>query len=93
MVTSTSTSVLRTAPSTCSPARSAAAPSPALAASIKASLATLAKTNVDVYGAIYLKTDGERLITAFKIEEQSETDRWFYYEYAFTPGGELVLIN
>lgn len=74
-------------------ARLATAPTPALAASIKASLATLRKTNVDVYGAIYLKTDGERLITAFKIEEQSETDRWFYYEYVFTPGGELVLIN
>ena len=55
-------------------------------------LATLAKTNVDVYGAIYLKTDGERLITAFKIEASSDTDKWFYYEYAFTPGGELVLI-
>lgn len=71
----------------------AAAPSPALAASIKADLATLSKTNVDVYGAIYLKTDGERLITAFKIEQQSETDKWFYYEYVFTPGGELVLID
>ena len=73
--------------------RLAAAPSPALAASIRASLGTLAKTNVDVYGAIYLKTDGDRLITAFKIEEQSETDRWFYYEYAVTPSGELVLID
>ena len=73
--------------------RLAAAPSPALAASIRASLGTLAKTNVDVYGAIYLKTDGDRLITAFKIEEQSETDRWFYYEYAVTASGELVLID
>jgi hypothetical protein len=74
-------------------ARLATAPTPALAASIKANLTKLRKTNVDVYGAIYLKTDGKRLITAFKIEEQSETDRWFYYEYAFTPGGELVLID
>lgn len=71
----------------------AAAPSPERLAAIKAGLATLAKTHVDVYGAIYLKTDGKRLITAFKIEAQSETDRWFYYEYAFTPGGELVLID
>ena len=73
--------------------RLAAAPSAALVATIKASLKTLSKTNVDVYGAIYLKTDGDRLITAFKIEEQSETDRWFYYEYAVTPSGELVLID
>ena len=74
-------------------AQLATSPSTALAASIKADLATLAKTNVDVYGAIYLKTDGERLITAFKIEVQSDTDKWFYYEYAFTPGGELVLVH
>lgn len=73
--------------------RLAAAPSAALAASIKEALAALRKTNVDVYGAIYLKTDGDRLITAFKIEEQSDTDKWFYYEYAVTPDGELVLID
>lgn len=71
----------------------AAAPSVALVEEIKEDLETLRKTNVDVYGAIYLKTDGERLITAFKIEASSDTDKWFYYEYALTPGGELVLIN
>ncbi|MGY4396465.1 beta-lactamase superfamily II metal-dependent hydrolase [Sphingomonas sp. UYAg733] len=74
-------------------AQLAAAPSPAIVDAINADLATLSKSNVDVYGAIYLKTDGKRLITAFKIEAQSETDKWFYYEYAFTPGGELVLID
>lgn len=74
-------------------AQLAAAPSPALAETIKADLAKLSKTNVDVYGAIYLKTDGQRLITAFKIEASSPTDLWFYYEYVFTPGGELVLVT
>lgn len=74
-------------------AKLAITPSQALADAIKADLATLSKTNVEVYGAIYLKTDGERLITAFKIESSSDTDKWFYYEYAFTPGGELVLID
>lgn len=74
-------------------AKLAAAPTPALIASIRADLATLRKTNVDVYGAIYLKTDGARLITAFKIEEQAATDKWFYYEYAFGADGELVLIG
>lgn len=72
--------------------RLALGPVPGLAESIKADLATLAKHNVDVYGAIYLKTDGERLITAFKIETASETKKWFYFEYAFNSAGELVLV-
>ena len=69
----------------------AAAPTPALQGQIKQKVAQLAKTNVEVYGAIYVKTDGERLITAFKIEAASETDKWFYFEYVFTAAGELVL--
>lgn len=52
----------------------------------------LAKTNVDVYGAIYLKTDGERLITAFKIEAKSDLEKWFYFEYALDESGELKLV-
>jgi hypothetical protein len=52
----------------------------------------LAKTNVDVYGAIYLKTDGERLITAFKIEVKSDLEKWFYFEYALDESGELKLV-
>ncbi|WP_405296749.1 ComEC/Rec2 family competence protein [Algibacter sp. Ld11] len=53
----------------------------------------LAKTNVDVYGAIYLKTDGDRLITAFKIEEKSKLKKWFYFEYKIDDSGELTLIS
>ncbi len=51
----------------------------------------LGKTNVSVYGAIYLKTDGERLITAFKFEELSDKKKWFYYEYKIDEEGELEL--
>lgn len=53
----------------------------------------LAKNNVDVYGAIYLKTDGERLITAFKIEEPSKLKKWFYFEYKIDDSGELTLLS
>jgi beta-lactamase superfamily II metal-dependent hydrolase len=67
--------------------------SQALLDQIKVDIKTLSKTNVDVYGAIYLKTDGKRLITAFKIEAKSETKKWFYYEYVRMPGGELVLVT
>lgn len=45
---------------------------------------------MEVYGALYLKTDGERLITAFKIEHKSETRKWFYFRYVFNQAGELV---
>lgn len=52
----------------------------------------LARTNVDVYGAIYVKTDGDRLITAFKIEAESDLDKWFYFEYSIDGSGILELI-
>ncbi|WP_190809006.1 ComEC/Rec2 family competence protein [Flagellimonas sp. S3867] len=59
--------------------------------SIKDKISHLGRTNVDVYGAVYLKTDGERLITAFKFEEQSDKKKWFYYEYKIDDDGELHL--
>ena len=58
---------------------------------IKEQITELSKTNVDVYGAIYLKTDGNRLITAFKIEEKSDKKKWFYFEYKINANGELIL--
>ncbi len=51
----------------------------------------LSKTNISVYGAIYVKTDGERLITAFKIEQPSDKKKWFYFEYIIDETGELKL--
>ena len=52
----------------------------------------LAKTNVDVYGSIYVKTDGQRMITAFKIESKSATKKWFYFEYRIGDKGKLELV-
>lgn len=52
-------------------------------AQLKADVKQLARSNVEVYGAIYLKTDGERLITAFRIEAKSEVEKWFYFRYRF----------
>jgi len=54
-------------------------------------IGVLSKTNVDVYGSIYLKTDGERLITAFKYEEPSKTKKWFYFEYEIDNEGVLQI--
>ena len=66
-------------------------PTDALRLSTKEKIRELAKTNVDVYGAIYVKTDGKRLITAFKIESGSDIKKWFYFEYAFDSNGILSL--
>lgn len=46
----------------------------------------LSRTNVEVDGAIYLKTDGERLITAFRNEVNSEKEKWFYFRYRLENG-------
>jgi len=71
----------------------AAAPTDALKQQLKEKIAELAKTNVETYGAIYVKTDGKKLITAFKIEAGSETEKWFYFEYAFAATGELIIVR
>ena len=53
----------------------------------------LGRTNVAVWGSIYVKTDGRRLITAFKVETASEKKKWFYYEYAWNEAGLLELVD
>jgi hypothetical protein len=50
----------------------------------------LGRSNVDVDGAIYVKTDGEYLIAAFKKEDKSDTDKWFYFEYEVV-NGRLIM--
>lgn len=40
----------------------------------------LLKRNVGVYGAINLRTDGDKAVIAFRKESSSATSRWFYYE-------------
>ena len=67
-------------------------PDDELRKSIQARVDKLARTNVAVYGAIYVKTDGERLITAFKIETGSQIKKWFYFEYVFDGDGNLQLV-
>ncbi|TMM53876.1 hypothetical protein FEE95_18440 [Maribacter algarum] len=59
--------------------------------SVEADIDRLGRTNVSVFGSIYIKTDGERLIAAFKNEADSETKKWFYFEYHLNDKGELVL--
>ena len=70
----------------------AAAPTPALLARLKDDVTQLGRTNVEVYGAIYVKTDGDRLIAAFKIETRSDTKKWFAFDYRVLPSGELVRV-
>ncbi len=52
----------------------------------------LALPSVAVDGAIYVKTDGETLITAFKKETQDAKSKWFYYAYRIAGDGELELV-
>lgn len=61
-------------------------PTPARELEMLDAVARLGRSNVDVDGAIYVKTDGQRLITAFKKESGSATDKWFYFEYTVTDG-------
>jgi len=57
-----------------------------------AKFAELALPSVAVDGAIYVKTDGEMLIAAFKKESQDAKDKWFYYAYRLTGQGTLELV-
>jgi hypothetical protein len=52
----------------------------------------LALPSVAVDGAIYVKTDGHTMMTAFKKESQDAKAKWFYYAYRMTDDGELELI-
>ncbi len=62
------------------------APTAARETKMLADVEALGRSNVDVDGAIYVKTDGDRLITAFKKETGSATDKWFYFEYVLRDG-------
>ena len=63
---------------------------PTRAKRIDEAIDTLGRSNVDVDGAIYLKTDGDRLITAFKKESRSDTKKWFYFQYRIEDGKLLL---
>jgi len=53
----------------------------------------LGRSNVTVYGTIYLKTDGQRLVAAFRIETGSEKKKWFTFEYTLDANGEFHLVS
>ncbi|TIX48926.1 ComEC/Rec2 family competence protein [Alteraurantiacibacter aquimixticola] len=57
---------------------------------IAEAIEVLGGSNVLVDGAIYVKTDGQRLIAAFRTETGSELKKWFYFGYEMD-GGELKL--
>ncbi len=40
-----------------------------------------------------MKTDGKRLITAFKTETKSATKKWFYCEYLIDSVGVLTVVD
>ena len=73
--------------------RLAGQPTAELLASTLSNIDLLGRTNVAVWGTIYVKTDGQRLIAAFKKESQSDTDKWFTFEYAFDASGLLELVR
>ncbi len=54
---------------------------------------TLGRSNVSVFGTIYLKTDGENLITAFRIESGSDKKKWFTFQYRRDEEGQLVRVS
>ena len=66
-------------------------PSATLVDRLRSDIRSLGRTNVAVYGSIYVKTDGQRLIAAFKKESGSHTDKWFDFHYEFDLAGELIL--
>jgi len=47
------------------------------------------KRNVNVYGAINVRTDGHKAIVAFRREKEKGTKRWFYYELEKDQNGEF----
>lgn len=64
----------------------AAQPTPKRRDEIAKKVDELARPNVEVDGAIYLKTDGTRLITAFRNEANSQKEKWFYFRYELKNG-------
>lgn len=64
----------------------------ALAKAMNADVDTLGLSNVSVDGAIYVKTDGKRLIAAFKKETQDPNNKWFWYGYALRADQTMDLV-
>ena len=54
---------------------------------------TLGRSNVSVFGSIYLKTDGKTLLTSFKKETGSQKDKWFSFQFSIGEDGVLKLVK
>jgi len=54
-------------------------------------LKVLGRSDVQVNGTIYLKTDGETLLTSFK--KESDTEKWFSFKYVRKKDGRLSAIS
>ena len=57
-----------------------------LLSKIAADIYELAGTDITVYGSIYLKTDGQTLLCAFKKETKSLKRKWFTFQYELRDG-------
>ncbi len=73
------------------------APSDSVRQKLEDDINMLGRSNVTVYGTIYLKTDGDTLLTSFRIETGSEKKKWFTFQYEFDKdcpdGCELHLVR
>jgi len=70
-----------------------AAPTASMKSRLEKDIDLLGRSNVTVYGTIYLKTDGNTLITAFRIETGSEKKKWFTFQYEFDDEQQLELVR
>ncbi|NNE22844.1 MAG: hypothetical protein HKN11_09560, partial [Rhizobiales bacterium] len=68
-------------------------PTTAQTQSMTALVHELGRSNVSVFGSIYLKTDGTDLIVSFKKESASQKDKWFSFQYAIKDDGTLKLVK
>ena len=55
-----------------------------------AKITELSRSNITVYGSIYLKTDGKDMLVAFKKETGSKVDKWFWFHYKVQADGSLL---
>ncbi|MEE9394063.1 MAG: hypothetical protein V3W41_16300 [Planctomycetota bacterium] len=53
----------------------------------------LFRRNVGVYGAINLRTDGNKAVIAFRNEKGSDTKRWFHYELEPDENGVFQVVG
>ena len=51
------------------------------------------KRNVTVYGAINIRSDGEKVVLAYMLEKHSKSRRWDVYTLESTSGGALQYKN